>query len=343
MIVHSASFYEGGPLKTTRVTPAAELKLGHRAFHFRSSCDGHLVVASEDGVVSVLSQTQERVSSLSLQKGLRGVSVAPDGSRIVLIFDDLIQITDQRGNPWIEIAGPAIDASFDSFFRLWIARRTGDRHTVNISVYEHADRLEDGLTCSLDDPFGESLVMFPNRPLTGPIPIWVAGGQNGQIISWVELDGDILSVDVLDDFEGCCPPALSPTGDHFLLPTEHDELRQYDLLTHEIVGRMHFTEHVREAIYLDADDALVATEDGRIYRMAPSSMSIKSEVQVVGHEPRPTFELYPRVRGEDLSSDLVSVLAPGGAGLLSIHTVLPDKHLRQYSQVVWWSSSSGQT
>jgi len=167
----------------------------------------------------------------------------------------------------------------------------------------------------------------------------VAAGQDGQVVVWLDFSECEISADLQDEFEQCCPPEVSPANEEFLIPVETNEMRRYDLYSLEQLGELRLpgkTSLINDTTYLDASEALITIENGLLYRVDLSSMSIVSLIEIAGHEMRETRELYPGLDDTDLSSDLVQVLLPGCGGIASVHTVLPDPKHRQHSVLVWW-------
>ena len=203
--------------QTELVNPTAELSLNHRAFHVRASCAGHLAVASADGTVSVVGLDRKIVGSLELKCALSAISLSPSGHMLAITLKDEVQLVNLQGDILHRLAGPVVDAWFDSDAKLWLAKRTDNSRNFSVAIYEDGN-LETALShVVVEDPFGDSALLFPNRPSDDPVAIWVAAGQDGQVVAWLELENGRINVDILDDFGQCSPPEKSPISEEFLL------------------------------------------------------------------------------------------------------------------------------
>ena len=330
--------YRSLATRTVRVT--RELKLGHRAYHVRCSSSGHIVAASEDGKVSVAGPSQALIGSFPLSTHLSSVSIAPDGQTLAVTTAQGVELLDIAGLRLQSIAGRFVDAWFDARGVLWLAHRTSDSRFV-IELYEGMTAQGPSCRVELEDPFGDSALMFHAGPAGGSVPLWVAAGQDGQAVYWLDHSGDELTADLLDDFEECLPPALSPDdGDHFLLVADGQELRLYDRDELAIVRRLPlpFGEApVDDMIYLSPSSAALMYGDGLMCVIDLNAMT-STDVVVAGHEPRPVSSLYPTLREPGICSDLARLLRPSASTIASVHAVLPDPRHLQHGSLVWWQT-----
>ena len=330
--------FPGLTVRTVRV--ARELKLGHRAYHVRCSASGHIAAASEDGIVSVAGPSKTLIGSLRLNIPLSAISVAPDGKLLALTTAEGVELLDLAGSKLRIFAGRFVDAWFDARGMLWLAHRASDDQFV-IEIYDEATARRPSRRIELKDPFGDSALMFPVSPAEGSVPLWIAAGQDGQAVYWLDLSDDDLTADLLDDFDGCLPPALSPDGDHFLLVSDDHELRLYDRNELAIVRRLPLPFEdapVNDLMYRNPRSAVLNYGDGLICVIDLEKMTSR-EIVVAEHEPRPVAELYPSLREPGLCSDVARLLRPSSSTFASVHTVLPDPSHLQHGSLVWWQVS----
>jgi len=326
-------------LTTRAVRVTGELKLGHRAYHVRCSSSGHIAAASEDGRVSVTGPSQALVGSFHLNTHLSAVSIAPDGQTLAATTAAGVELLDIAGSRLQAIAGRFVDAWFDARGVLWLAHRTSDSRFV-IELYDKMTTKGPSCRVELEDPFGDSALMFHAGPAGGSVPLWVAAGQDGQAVYWLDHSGDELTADLLDDFETCLPPALSTDdGDHFLLVAD-DQLRLYDRDELAVVRRLPLPFEdapVDDLTYLSPTSAALTYSDGLICVIDMKAMT-STEVVVTGHEPRPVSALYPTLREPGFCSDVARLLRPSASTIASVHRVLPDPGHLQHGSIVWWQT-----
>lgn len=324
--------------RTMRV--AAELELGHRAYHVRCSSAGHIVAASKDGTVSVAGPSHALIGSFHLNTHLSAVSISPDGQTLAVTTAEGVELLDVAGSTLQTIVGRFVDAWFDARGVLWLARRVSDSRFV-IELYDGLTAQAPSCRIELEDPFGDSALMFPEGPVEGSVPLWVAAGQDGQAVYWLDHSDDALTADVLDDFEGCHPPVLSPgAGDRFLLLADFDELRIYDRDELAVVRRLPLPfgdVSVDDAIYLSPTSVVLNYADGLLCEIDLKTLTM-TEVVVAGHEPRPVAMLYPTLEESGICSDLARLLRPSAGTIASVHTVLPDPKHVQHGLLVWWQT-----
>lgn len=330
--------YRSSTTRTVRV--AGELNLGHRAYHVRCSSSGHIAAASEDGRVSVAGPSQALIGSFHLHAHLSAIAMAPDGQTLAATTATGVELLDIAGTRLQVIAGRFVDAWFDAKGVLWVARRTSDSRFV-IELYDGVIAKGSSCRVELEDPFGDSALMFHTSPVEGSVPLWVAAGQDGQAVYWLDNSGDELTAELLDDFEGCHPPALSPDdGDHFLLVADGQELRLYDRAELAVVHSLPLPfedASVDDLMYLSPTSAAIAYGNGLICVIDLKAMT-STDIVVAGHEPRPVSALYPTLREPGFCSDVARLLRPSASTIASVHTVLPDPSHVQHGSLVWWQN-----
>jgi hypothetical protein len=160
-------------------------------------------------------------------------------------------------------------------------------------------------------------------------------------VYWLDHSGDELTADLLDDFEECLPPALSPDdGDHFLLVADGRELRLYDRDELAVVRRLPLPfddAPVDDLIYLSPTSAALTCGDGLMCVIDLKAMT-STEVVVAGHAPRPVSALYPTLSEPGFCSDVAKLLRPSASTIASVHTVLPDPGHLQHGSLIWWQT-----
>lgn len=280
------------------------------------------------------------IGAFRLNTHLSAVSIAPDGQTLAVTTAEGVELLDITGSKRQAIAGRFVDAWFDARGVIWLARRNSDSQFV-IELYDGSTL--QGPTCrvELEDPFGDAALMFHTGPAAGSVPLWVAAGQDGQAVYWLDHSSDELTADLLDDFEGCLPPALSPDdGDHFLLLTDSQELRLYDRDELAVVRKVPLPfdgSPVDDLIYLSPTSAALTYSDGLMCVIDLEAMTL-TEVVLAGHEPRPISALYPMLSEPGFCSDVARLLRPSPSTIVSVHTVLPDPGHLQHGSLAWWQT-----
>lgn len=319
-----------------------ELALDHRAYYMASCETGLIVLCHRTGSISIVDGNREISERFDLNRNIKDVSLAPDGDKLAIVFHNRLEIRSPNGTTLGFLAGAFESAFFDDAGRLWTASASGT-DTIRIQVFKD---LQLAVETSVADPFGGSAVSFPNYPRGFPIPLWVAAGQDGQTIYWLKAGDRELEADRMDQLNECGPPTVSNWADEFLIFTDTNILRRYSLHDCELLSEAELLSTSEEdhgfgldIVCISAEEALVCFEPGRIYLVDLISMSIQHEVVLEGHEPRPTRELYPSLNDDELCSDVSSVFSINGQ-IVSLHTQLPDKELRQHGTLAWWTSNA---
>jgi len=316
-----------------------ELKLDHRAFHLARSRAGQIAACSQNGCVSIVDTERNVSERFNTDRDTKAISFSADGDKLAMVFDNRLAVRDSSGNVLGFLVGAFESAFFDDTDRLWTAGLSGER-TIRVQIYKDF-KLE--LEASIEDPFGDSTPGFPDRPGGNPIPLWLAAGQDGQTVYWLQREDQELTVDPMDDLVECGPPTVSDWADEFLIFTDENVLSRYSLWDFEVLEELELASLYGEdpgfglsIAYVSMKQALVSFENGRIYLVNLEPMGIEREIVLRGHEPRPIRELYPGLDEDELSADVVSVFTVDDQ-IVSLHTQLPNEDLKQLGTLVWWS------
>jgi hypothetical protein len=139
--------------------------------------------------------------------------------------------------------------------------------------------------------------------------LWLAAGQDGQQVFWLDIDSSNVDCDEDADLQNTTPPAFSPTGNEFMVVDEQHRACRFRYPDVHLVKRCRspcddpFDYPIQ---YLNTDIALARTRDGRHYALDVDTMRVIDEVVIKGHEPRPIEDLYPALVGsKQLATDIL--------------------------------------
>jgi hypothetical protein len=211
--------------------PTAIINLEHRAFFLRSAAKSKTAIAaSEDGFVSII-DTQRSVHTARLAQKIRAVLLHPfdpllawvDDSEGVLVVQSFAgELVSTIVPPRTRLTTPLyIPQGFnDCFFddsgkHLWLAAHRSDEE-VELSLFDarvlHGVRNWTLMKKSVvSDPFGESSCSFHGTNLPRRIALWMAAGQNGQQVLWLNSQPDGFTSDREVELT-IIPPVSVPTA-----------------------------------------------------------------------------------------------------------------------------------
>lgn len=315
--------------------PASIFKLNHRA-HFFSGWAGRstFIAASSNGHLSVIDLESNKVRETRLAEKLKAISLHP--KRPLLVWADgksgSAVVQSLSGQSIAEMRQPeaasesALEADGSNGFNecyfdetgdfLWlVAPISGDECEVLLVETSGWTTVQ---RTAVEDPFGESSFSF--HPVGRPdrVCLWIAGGQDGQSIYWVDRVGSSFSVTEVDELSNCTPPALSPDGSEFLVLTEDNAIRRYNFEPMKPLGSPASSEDeenpfVESLCYIDDQHALASSNSGRVFMLDVKQLEVEDEVAVEGHEPRPVCEYYPKLKDEsELATDIAWFNKVGG-------------------------------
>jgi hypothetical protein len=297
--------------------------LEHRAYFLRSSAGAPFIVAgSTDGFVSVV-DSQFGIGTTRVAPQIRALSPHPFDSGVAWVNGKGTLMVQRSGDArQVEIAPPPTrpgtstyipDGFQDCFFdengtQLWLVAHLGDEDVevtlVDIQSWRATHKFV------VPDPFQESSCSFHSTNVPGRISMWMAAGQNGQQVFWLNSVDDQVSCDQELKLENTTPPVFCSEGSHFLVSDECNQLCQYEFSTGRKLGASikpvgadnWFAESV---CWLDNGRAIAATNEGRVYLIDTNRMRIVEEVVIEGHEPQPVSEYYPGLKGNELVTDIL--------------------------------------
>ncbi|MBS1795950.1 MAG: hypothetical protein JSS81_19005 [Acidobacteria bacterium] len=177
-----------------------------------------------------------------------------------------------------------------------IQLRAADARTV-------LDRIE------TEDPFGDSLFSFHPTNNENLVALWIAAGQDGQTIHWLESDGGRIIHRPEDAFLETTPPAFAPDGSEFLILDGEGRIARYRYPTAKIADcPWPFGDEDCFAgymAYIDQTSAIVISNNGRTFLLDVPTMTIADEIVIENHPPRPVPRIYyPSRYVDELCTDL---------------------------------------
>ena len=311
------------------ISPIAEIKLDHRAYHVAAASSGHVVAISRRGAGSVLGPGNGPQVSFRPPAEADDLSVSPDGNLVSVAACGKVVLISTSSLRAVHSFGESIGScQFSSTGELWtIVKGDGERVVLEIRepvAWRVAARAE------LADPFGSSFFKILPHPDGVHLAIWAAGGQDGQCLFWARRDGSAVAVDRFHGLESTTPPSFTHSGDRFLAICDGDELRQYGFPQGPLLGTMRWPlddmdNQIDELVLcVDSCRALLPSTSDRLYVVDLNGMTITDEIGLRGHEPRGMAEIYPGLRGKSaLCSDLAYLAALPPGNILSVHRQVP--------------------
>jgi hypothetical protein len=304
--------------------PDGRIDLGHRAFFLRGTPGRTVVVAAEDGHVSILAPDLKAARSLRLPSRLRAVSPHPSDRRLAVVEGDSgsLLVLDHAGRRLFGIDPPPFDGDaprwvergfddclFDETGEfLWLGARL-DVERCEILLIETAG-WSVVARAALTDPFGGSSLSFHPTRTPGLSSLWLAAGQDGQRFYWLKRSRGGITCAPEPRLENTTPPVFSPSGEQSLVLDDANAIRRYRFPDMRPLGSPlesgddddPFAESMA---YLDDQRALIGSGEGRIFVADLNSTSI-DEVVLEGHEPRPVGAYYPNLSHEGGSATDIS-------------------------------------
>jgi WD40 repeat protein len=334
------------------IKPDCRFDLPHRA-HFLRGYRGSSVfmAASPDGQVSFVDMT---LKTAQVSQAMRVTAICPhpskpftawvDGSSGTLIVQNL------AASRLVEIQPPQLfpstsnatkrgftDCYFDeSGEALWlIAPLNADEAELSLVETEGWSVINKKV---LQDPFGASDWSFHGTGRLDLTSLWIAAGQDGQQVRWLNRSGNTFSVEQADELVNCIPPAFSPDGSEFLVLAEDNTVRKYGFATMKEIGQPvdsgnEDNPFAESLCYLDSGHALASTGEGRTFLIDVRRMAVVDEVAINGHEPRPIGEYFPALAKESGWATDISWFARVGDTIVFVYN--RERGTASYDQKLW--------
>jgi hypothetical protein len=280
------------------IAPLAHRQLDHRAYYLRSTPDGRVIVAaSREGAVTVLGPGLGPLHEFELQMRLDGLTLTPDGTRLVLFASGRFLVTGIDGAPLLHAehanSGDFHDCLFSSDGKTaWAACDVEPAHIELQRRETMGWRVE--RSTMMEDPAPPSHIDLVLHPEGRAFAIWAAAGQDGQWIYWAYDNGRTIRFAQLPFSLYITAPKFHPVGGEFLVVEDDYTLRRYTFPDCRLLGELEWPENEEEEddvisgylCYLSDDRALVHSDNGRLWVVDLNSMKIAEEVVLGGQSPR---------------------------------------------------------
>jgi hypothetical protein len=280
------------------VSPVATVTLRHRAYCVDVACAG-VVAGSPQGELTLLRPDLSIASTHSVGGPIEHLALSPDARRVARIVRGRLELIDLSNEARLGIvAEHMLGCAFDaSGTRLWCARRASERIMVELRDAEHGSPIASML---LDDPFGESGCMLLRHTDPAAIVAWIAAGQGGQVSFEVHIGAAGLSARGLPPADSL--PSFEPDGRAYvaagssIVRHSYPELLRMDELTWPFdEGEVPAGDAV---VPLGDGTVLWSSLDGLLFRLAHDRGAVVEQIAIVGHEPKPSQEYFPRLVNE---------------------------------------------
>ena len=298
--------------------PNSQIDLEHRAYFLRGSPGQSAVIAAaEDGRCSIVSSEFKEVQSYRQSSTLRAIAAHPVAPWLALVDkgSGWLVVKTISGDQLVKIPPPQVvgtapnwvqqgfgDCFFDESGEfLWLAAlRSAEECEISLietGNWSVVDRVV------IQDPFGGSSCSFHDTGRSGLIALWLAAGQDGQQVYWLNRKCNGFSCDLEPRLENTIPPIFSPSKEEFLIVREDGAICKYSWPTIVQTGPSlespdEDNPFAESLVYLNEQQALAATNEGRVFLLDTARMTIEDEVAIEGHEPRQIGEYYPSLSHE---------------------------------------------
>src|SRR5258708_7413678 len=184
-------------------TPTGRIELQHRAFFIRGSTEvGNLVVAANDGRLSILNSDFAASRSHNLSSKIRSIATDSLSGNIAVIEDrsGSLVVLDINGVRLHSIPRPQFgdenlnqlhpgyeDCCFsDSGEFLWLVAPS----IVDVEIRMFETQTWSQVHRSIaKDPFGNSSCLFASTGIADFFTLWLADGQGEQQVNWLKREG----------------------------------------------------------------------------------------------------------------------------------------------------------
>jgi WD40 repeat protein len=343
--------------------PDGKIDLKHRAYFLRAAPQQSLVLAAtEDGQLSIIDVTSGvKVShALKLPSKIRAVSPHPSGQCVALVdgVSGSLTVQNLNGSRLVEIAAPQIaghappyvkqqfdDCHFDETGEfLWLAA-SHDAEQCEIQLVETAKWSLVQRTL-VGDPFGGSNCSFHRTGKVGLTSLWLAAGQDGQQVYWLNRVDNSFSCTLEPHLTDTIPPVFSPDGKHLLVVNDEGAICKYSFPKMRQIGsslklKSEDDSFAESLCYLNERHALATTREQRIFLVDTGAMTVAGEVSVEGHEPRPIGEYYPTLAEERGLGTDISYFERMGNVIVFVYRRDRGVGLDGWKDTLLWSAVKG--
>jgi WD40 repeat protein len=335
------------------VSPTRERKLDSRVSGVMSTADGNrVVVGTEPGQILVFEADLEQTSNFSVGKGMKCLTLSPDGKMLVLSNRKTLVVAGIDGRPVHEETtqlwrGDGFDSALFSAdgSTLWVIRHLEGQQVALELRETRGWRVLRRTTIA--EPAPPTFFSLHPHPEGQIVVVWAAAGQDGQWVFWAYDDGSQVRVHEVKPLACTTPPAFHPAGGEFLVVQAEtdDEIRRYSFPDCTEIDRLEWGEEDNclggGVCYLSDEHALFNSNHGRLFLTDLGRMIVTDEVVLEGHGPRPVNELYPTLKDDlGLCTDFYWIHTLGLRGILSVHDQLPELEGVRHSTLVLWDTTS---
>jgi len=325
----------------------AEIALKHRAFHVAVSDSGHVAALTRLGSGSLITPDFGSVTAVDFSLEAKGAVLSPAGTQLAITGAQSITVFSTLAFEAVHQWSGSFDSCwFDSSNHLWTCKRL-ESDLVSTEVWE-PDNWKRIAETTIRDPYGDSYFWLRPHPNPNWVVMWAAAGQNGQCLFWAGLEDKGVEAIRFPDLDETTWPSFNERGDEFLV-VSLGEIRRYGYPSGPLHARMQVLPGSGEdrfgdfIYYTDSRRALVSSQNSRLFLVDVENMEVEHEIAIPGHEPRPTFELYPRLKGDRaLASDLSFLIPLPGGSFLSVHKETGASEAKHgYDRLAMWQLLPG--
>ena len=168
-----------------KLEPISITHLNHRSYYFRGN-----LVASQDGSISILDENFSILKNLQLEPEIKCVSLDLSRNRFCAVYSKLGKLFVGDFNGKLIFDGAGCHGVEECYFQdktnlLWCINRI-TAEEVKCAIY---DTINWNLVSELeiDDFFVDSSFSFHEVPNSNTLSLWMAAGQDGQKVFWLNL------------------------------------------------------------------------------------------------------------------------------------------------------------
>jgi len=318
----------------------AELRLGYRTQVATSSATGHVAVCSPQGHAIVLDSKLQEVAGFPLSGKPDYFALSPDATMLAVVLKDSLQVYAKDQSVMI-VPGQFACCAFNADASVLCTSRQ-DGESV-FAEYRDPHSLRGLAAATVDDPFGDSDTMVFHHPDPSLFCLWIAAGQDGQILVTLRQRGDVLEATRLTDLVETTPPTFAASGRTFLV-AQPDRVIHYSFPAGEKLAEFNWEDEedsLAEHLHFAGENrAIINTTEGRMLMLDVPGLTLLDEFAVAGHEPRPIRDCYPSLSSEEgIGTDLQSFQPCGKNSFVSTHSVAGQTPSTSTDLLVVWKPS----